>query len=721
MMNMTKFSRRRFLAATATASGGLLMAFHLPVLAQAKPFAQAPVGDGEINAWLMVNADNTVVIRVAQSEMGQGVFTSMPMIVAEELEADWSLVRAEYADANRHIRENLVYQRMSTGGSGAVRRSREYLQQAGAEARERLVRAAAEQWGVEPGACRAQASHVHHDASGRKVAYGAIAAAAAQVSLEGVEIPLKTHEQFKLLGTSPKRLDTPAKVDGSAVFGADVRVPGMVYAAVRHCPVIGGTLKSHDAAAIAGRRGVLQTVALPAAVAVVADSYWRAQQALAALPVEWDFGAGAGSASTVWEREFMAALDGDGAVAEATGDATAAFEAAATVVEGDYLAPYLAHACMEPLNCTVAVTADRVDVWVGTQNPESALATAAEASGFKPEQCYVHTCYLGGGFGRRSQGDFVREAVLIAKAVGKPVQLLWSREEDTRGGQYRPMSAFRFRAALDADGTPTAYHSHTVTHSILASLRAEAVANGVDPSSVEGLTPLIYSVPNREVLHTIRNTHLSTWFWRAVGASQNGWALESFIDEMAVAAKADPIEFRRGLLKDKPSFVRLLDKLADASGWGRALPAGTAQGVAMFESFGSVVGQVAEVSVSKAGQVKVERVVSVVDCGHVVNPLTIEMQVESSIVYGLTAALYGKLTVENGQVREGNFDTYRMLSLADTPVMETHLSLSRGEEWGGIGEPALPPVASAVCNAIFRATGKRVRRLPIVGNDLTWA
>jgi len=718
---MTKLTRRRFLAATATASGGLVLAFHLPALATARPFELQAIGAGEINAWLMIEPDNSVIIRVAQSEMGQGVFTSMPMIVAEELEADWSLVRAEYADVNRHIRENLVYQRMSTGGSGAVRRSREYLQRAGAEARERLIRAAAAQWDVEPGTCRAAASQVHHDVSGRMLPYGALAAAAAAVSLDGVDIPLRTHEQFKLLGTSPKRLDTPAKVDGSAVFGSDVRLPGMVYAAILHCPVLGGALKSHDAAAIAGRRGVVRTVALPDAIVVVADSYWRAKQALDALPVEWDFGSGAGASSAQWDKDFMAALSGAGAVAEDTGDTESALAAAATLVEGDYLAPYLAHACMEPLNCTVEVRADRIDVWVGTQNPETALAAAVEASGLKPEQCHVHTCYLGGGFGRRSHSDFVREAVLVAKAVDKPVQLLWSREEDTRQGRYRPMSAFRFRAALDAGGAPTAFHNHTVTHSILAGLRAEAVANGVDPSSVEGLTPLIYGIPNRRVLHTIRNTHLTTWFWRAVGASQNGWALESFIDEMAVAAKADPIDFRRGLLEARPSFVRVLDKLADVSDWDRKLPEGTARGVAMFESFGSLVAQVAEVTVSRAGQVKVDRVVSVVDCGHVVHPLTIEMQVESSIVYGLTAALYGKVTVEDGRVREGNFDTYRMLSLAETPVMETHLSLSRGEEWGGIGEPGLPPVASSVCNAIYRVTGKRVRSLPIVAHDLSWA
>lgn len=697
-----------------------MLAWHLPAGSVARPFERASAESGEINAWLVINADNTVVVRVAQSEMGQGVFTALPMLVAEELHADWTLVRAEHADVNRHVREDKVYRRMSTGGSGAVRHSREYLQRAGAEARERLVRAAAQRWGVPADTCRAAASRVHHDATGRVLTYGAVAAEAAAVDLDGIEIGLKPWRSFELLGTSQKRLDAAAKVDGSAVFGIDIRLPGMVYAAIAHCPVQGGTLQSHDAAVLLGRRGVLTTVALSNAVAVVADSSWRALRALADLPVVWNMGAGAGSRSSDWDSEFQQALGGDAAPVERVGDPDAAFaNASGRVVEADYRVPYLAHACMEPLNCTVHLQPERVDVWVGTQNPEAALAAVAEASGFAPAQVYVHNCWLGGGFGIRSHTAHITEAVQIAKAVGKPVQVLWSREEDTRQGRYRPMSAFRFRAALDPEGRPTAYASHTVTHSILAGMRADLVANGVDATSVEGLGPPIYAFSHRDVRHTIRNTHLATWFWRAVGASQNGWALESFMDEVAHAAGADPIAFRRALVAPQPAAVAVLDRLREVSGWSRPLPAGRGRGVALFESFGTIVGQVAEVSVGPTGALRVDRVVTVLDCGHVVNPSIVEAQVESCIVYGLTAALYGKITVEDGRVREGNFDTYRMLTLAETPKMETHLELSRGASWGGVGEPALAPVAAAVCNAIFQATGRRVRALPILQHDLT--
>lgn len=713
-------SRRRFLTVSATVSGGLMLAWHLPASGTARPFETAPAETGEINAWLVINPDNTVVVRVAQSEMGQGVFTALPMLVAEELHADWTRVRAEHADVNRHMRENKVYRRMSTGGSGAVRHSREYLLRAGAEARERLVRAAAQRWGVAADTCRAAASRVHHDATGRVLTFGAVAAEAAAIELDDIEIGLKPWRSFQLLGTSQKRLDAAAKIDGSAVFGSDIRLPDMVHAAIAHCPVQGGTLQSHDAAALAGIRGVLTTVALSNAVAVVADSSWRARRALAELPVVWNMGVGAGTRSSDWDAAFQQALGGDAAPVEHVGDPDAAFaNPSGRVVEADYLAPYLAHACMEPLNCTVHLQPERVDVWVGTQNPEAALAAVAEASGLAPEQVYVHTCWLGGGFGIRSHTAHITEAVQIAKAVGKPVQVLWSREEDTRQGRYRPMSAFRFRAALDPEGRPTAYASHTVTHSILSGLRADLVTNGVDATSVEGLGPPIYAFAHRDVRHTIRNTHLATWFWRAVGASQNGWALESFMDEVAHAAGADPISLRRALVASQPAAVAVLDRLREASDWVRPLPAGRGRGVALFECFGTLVGQVAEVTVGPTGALRVDRVVTVLDCGHVVNPSIVEAQVESCIIYGLTAALYGKITVEDGRVREGNFDTYRMLTLAETPTMETHLELSRGASWGGVGEPALAPLAAAVCNAIFQATGRRLRTLPILQHDLT--
>ena len=710
-------NRRRFLKATATSAGGLMVAFHLPALGNARPFDGVDLA-GEINAWLVIDPDDTVTIRVAQSEMGEGVFTSLPMIVADELGADWSMVRAEYADANRSLREDRVYDRMATGGSNAIRHSRPYLQAAGANARERLVRAAASRWGVDPAECTAADSRVSH--GGKELRYGELAAEAAAIEVGDVQI--KTPDQFTLIGTPQRRLDSPAKVDGSAVFGMDVRVPDMVYAAVAHCPVMGGKVRSFDFSKIADRAGVVQAVELDGAVAVVAEHYWQARTALDALPVEWDRGVGAGTSSAEWEREFAAALDGDGAVAHEQGDTGAAFADAASTIEADYSAPYLAHACMEPLNCTAHVQEDRVDVWTGAQNPESVLAVGAEAAGVEPQNVYPHTCFLGGGFGRRSNPDFVREAVLAAKAVGRPVQLIWSREEDTRGGRYRPMTALRFKAAFDADRKPVGWSNHSVTHSILAGLRPEMVASGVDRTSVEGLEEIPYAIPSQRVTHTIRNTHLSTWFWRSVGNSQNPFARECFVDEMAAHAGVDPLAFRRSLIGEEHADMRhVLAVLEERSGWGGALPAGTGRGMAIHESFGSIVGQVAEVSVSKAGAVKVERVVSAVDCGHLVNPLSAEAQIESCIVYGLTAALYGKLTVEDGAVVESNFHDYPMLHMADTPKMETHFALSGGDKWGGIGEPGLPPLAPAVCNAIFAVTGKRVRSLPLSEHDLSWS
>src|SRR5262245_5557302 len=718
-MNAT---RRHFLVTATTATGGLMLAFHLPGCANPKPSEPYATKGAEVNAWLVIEPDDTVILRVAQSEMGQGVFTSMPMIVAEELEADWSKVKAEYADVNRHIRESQVYKRFSTGGSSDVRASRPYLQEAGANARERLVRAAAARWGVEPGTCTARASRITHAASGRTLRYGEVAAEAAKVSLDGVAITTRKPDQFTLLGKPAKRLDAPAKVDGSAQFSMDIRVPGMVYAAVRHSPVIGGKYTSAaNEAAVKGLPGVVAVVPLGNAVAVVADTWWRAKRAAEQLNATFDPGAGAGASSAEWNTLFVAALAKDGAVANEAGDYAATIAKAKKVVEADYRVPYLAHSCMEPMNCTASIANGRCDVWVGTQNPESALAAAAEVTGLAPEQCYVHNCFLGGGFGRRSNPDFIRETVTIAKTIGKPVQLIWSREEDTRQGWFRPMAAFRFKAGFDDKGVPVAFYNHSVTHSILAGLRPDAIKNGIDSSSVEGFDEFVYAVPNRRLVHTIKNTHLTTWFWRSVGASQNAWALESFVDEMAIAAKKDPIELRRSLLTAHPRQMTLLEVLADKAQWGRKLPAGSAQGVALFESFGSIVGQVAEVSVSKPGAVKVERIVSVVDCGHAVNPLTIEAQVESAIVYGLTAALYGKITVEDGAVKEGNFDTYRGLKLVGTPAMWTHLALSRGEDWGGIGEPALPPTAPAVTNAIYRVTGKRIRSLPIAEHDLTYS
>jgi len=719
-------NRRQFMLTTSVVGGAFVLGFILPsrqveaaIIAE-NPWTSPTTAGTEINAWLVVGSDDIITIRVAQSEMGEGVFTSMPMLVAEELECDWAKVRAEYASANRSLRENRVYQRMATGGSGAVRRSREYLQQAGASARARLIAAAAQQWGVPGSECQAENGRIIHSASGRQVNYGAIAAAAAQVKLDA-EPAIKTPDRFKLLGQSLNRLEVPLKVNGTATYGIDVRLPDMLYASVVTCPVFGGKLQRYDFDAIKSMPGVRAAVEIPNGIAVVADTFWRAKTSLEVMPLEWDFGAHANTDSETFWKTFREALDKPGVVANEKGDALAALKAARKVVEADYAAPYLAHATMEPMNCTAQVRPDRVDVWVSTQNPEAALAAAAEIAGMAPENTYVHTCFLGGGFGRRFYNDDVKQAVTVAKALdGRPVKLIWTREEDMRHDFYRPMAALRFRAGLDANGLPVAWFNRSVTHSILSGIRPDDVKSGIDRTSVEGLANMPYDFAQHRIEHLIQNTHVPVAFWRSVGASQNAFAVESFLDEVAHAGGKDAVELRRLLLKEHPDWLHVLNTAAQKANWGKAMPAGTAQGIAIAESFGSIVAEVAEVSVSKRGEVRVERVVCAVDCGHVVNPLTVAEQMESSVVYGLTAALYGQITIKNGRVVEGNFDDYQMLRLDAMPEVETHLALSGGNKWGGIGEPGVPPVAPAVCNAIFKITGRRVRSLPLSNHDLNW-
>ncbi|MEE4360189.1 MAG: xanthine dehydrogenase family protein molybdopterin-binding subunit [Pseudomonadales bacterium] len=750
--NLSGLTRRAFVKATAAATGGLALGFHLPARAAAMtPWEVGETGT-EINAWLVIAEDDTVTIRVAQSEMGEGVFTSMPMIVAEELDCDWNQVRAEYASANRSVTNNRVYERMGTGGSGAVRRSREYLQQAGASARERLRTAAARRWNVSVDSCRTDLGKVHHDASGRSLRYGELAAAAAKIDL-AEEPAIRTPGQFKLLGTPQKRIDAALKVDGSAVYGIDVRVPGMVYATVSACPVWGGTLKSVDPAPAKTVKGVLDVLQFEDAVVVVADSFWHAKKGLDALAPVWDTGENGDASTAAWMADFKADLDRKGVIAAESGDAYAALASAATVIEADYDVPYLAHLALEPVNCTVHIQKDRVDVWTGAQNPESVLGAAAEITGRPPEQVHVQNCFLGGAFGRRSQPDFARRAVEIAMRLGEtPVQVIWTREEDTRTGHYRPMSAFRFKAGLDADGKPVALLNRSATHSILAGLRPETVQSGLDGSSTEGLEDQPYAIENVSVEHHLKRTHVPVWFWRSVGHSQNAFARECFVDEMAAAGGHDPYEFRRFLLgadTARLGMVKLLDRVAAAMGkgdaesartwlkahpgllnvlevaaekaeWGRTLPSGTGMGIAVAESFGSICAQVAQVSVSRRGEVRVERVVSAIDCGNTINPLTIAEQIESAVIYGLSAALWGRSDIENGRAAQLNFDQHRVLKMAETPVIETHFALSGGDKWGGIGEPGLPPTAPAVVNAIYAVTGKRVRSLPLMQHDLSW-
>jgi isoquinoline 1-oxidoreductase beta subunit len=721
--DLEKLSRRAFITASLTAAGGLAIGVAAPTSAwaglpvAAEPWAAPVATKGkEINAWLVIEPDETVLIRVAKSEMGEGTFTSLPMIVAEELQCDWRKVTAEYASASRNAQESQVYGRMGTGGSSAVRRSREVLQQAGASARARLIEAAARRWAVPTSECRAEAGSVVHGSTGRSLTYGALAGDAAGITLPA-EPAIKTPDQYTLIGKPMARLDTPLKVTGQATFGIDIRLPGMLYAAVRTCPVFGGSVASHDAKAIAGRRGVVGVVPVPGGLAVVADRFWRAKQAVLALPIVWDDGPAAETDSAEFDAAYREALDGSAVTARKVGDVDAAL-ARGKRVDATYEVPHLAHAPMEPLNCTARVQGDRVEVWLGTQNPDAALELAARTAAVPIENVQVHNCFLGGGFGRRAVNDELVQAVTVAKAVGRPVKLVWTREEDMRHDRYRPQAAIRFAASLAADGTPEALHVRTAVGSISRSLGWGRVASGVEPSAVEGLVNIPYTIPAQQVDCILKNTHVPVMFWRSVGSSQNAFAVESFIDELAHEAGEDPYRFRRKLLAGKPDFLEVLDTVAEKSGWDEKLPAGKARGIAIHESFGTIVGEVVEIAVSPKGEIKVERVVAAVDCGHVVNPRTVAMQIESGVVYGMTAALYDEITIEKGAVVQGNFDTYQMVRMADAPRIETHLALSGGSKWGGIGEPGTPPVAPAICNAIFAATGKRIRRLPIKDTDL---
>jgi isoquinoline 1-oxidoreductase subunit beta len=716
-------SRRSFVTAGLSAVGGLVVAVGLPRLAEAIPLGPEPWGPEElttaheVNAFVIVEPDNTILLRIAKSEMGQGVMTSLAMIVAEELECDFARVKVEYASANRNYLDGEPYGDMQTGGSSSVRRSRVALQQAGASARARLVAAAAARWGVAPTQCAARGGAVFHDASGRTAAYGELAGEAAKVSLRK-EPTIKTPEQFRLIGRSQARLDTSVKVTGAAKFGIDTRLPGMVYAAVVNCPVFGGKVKSYDGAAIKGRRGFIAIVPVENGVAVVADRFWRAKEMVAALPIAWDEGPAATTDSEKFGADYRAALDGPLANAVRRGDAKSALAASSKIVEALYETPHLAHAPMEPLNATVDWRPDRIDAWIGTQSPDAALRLASEAGGVDPANVFIHNCYLGGGFGRRAVNDELRQAVQVSKAVGKPVKLVWTREQDIQHDRYRPQAALRLKAGLDANGMPRAFDFRTAVGSITRSLGWGLALSGVEPSAVEGLSNVPYRCDALNVDCLLKNTHVPVMFWRSVGSSQNAFAVESFIDELAHAAGKDPLDYRRALLAGKPDFLAVLDKLADKGEWGRALPAGSAQGVAIHESFGTIVGEIVEVAVSKTGEVKVERVVACVDCGHVVNPLNVAMQIESAVLYGLTAALFGEITIRKGAVEQSNFDDYQIARMADAPAIETHFALSGGDKWGGIGEPGTPPIAPAVANAIFKITGKRIRSLPLKNASL---
>jgi isoquinoline 1-oxidoreductase subunit beta len=724
MNTHTSLTRRRFVVASASAAGGLAISVAFSGVADAASIGVQPFGPdavpNEINAFLAIDPDGSVLIRSPHNEMGQGAITALPMIVAEELECDWSKVKVEYASPMRNLRERQVYGNMVTAGSRGVRTSWQMLQQAGASARERLIAAAAQRWNVAAGECQAANSKVTHAVSGRSLDYAALAPDAAKIKLDK-EPTIRTPDKFKLIGKPMARLDTPLKINGTAKFAIDTQIPGMVYAAINACPVAGGKLKHADETPVKDRRGVLQVVKLDDAVAVVADRYWRAKEALALLQPEWDTGEAGKTDSAQFAKLYRDTLDGPMVRARNDGDVAAAFAKGGKVVEALYEAPHAAHAQMEPLNATAHFTGDKLDIWVGTQSPMSALRLAAAASGLKQEQINIHNCFLGGGFGRRGANDEMRHAILVAKQVGKPVKLVWTREEDMTHDRYRPQAAVRLKSVLGEGGKPVALDARIAVGSIMRSNGFSKVEGGIENQAIEGIANTNYKVPNLRVGVMLKNTHIPVGFWRSVGSSQNAFFMESYVDELAHAAGQDAYKFRRALLAHRPDFLGVLDKIAEKGDWGKPLSPGRGRGIAIHECYDTIIGQVAEITVSGKGEVRVDRVVAGVDCGHAVNPKIVEAQIESGIIYGLSAALYGDLTIKDGRIQQANFDEYEMVRLADAPKIEVYLVLSGGKKWGGIGEPGTATTAPAVSNAVFAATGTRARSLPLKNVKLSGA
>ncbi|WP_407518954.1 xanthine dehydrogenase family protein molybdopterin-binding subunit [Methylobacterium oryzisoli] len=714
-------SRRGFLAGSAVAAGAFSLGFHVPLDAEAAP------GTPEVNAWVVVRPDDTVVIRIARSEMGQGTLTGLAQLVAEELACDWSKVTTEYPTPGENLARNRVWGDFSTGGSRGIRESYVAVRKGGAAARMMLVAAAAREWGVEPSACRAEKSVISHPASGRSTTYGQMAALAATLE-PPKDPPLKDPKDWTVAGQSVKRLDTLPKLDGSQIYGMDLTLDGMLNAAIRDCPVTGGKVKSFDAAAVSGMPGVKKVVQVgETGVAVVADTFWRAKTALDALPVVWDEGPNAAVSSQTIAAMLAEGLDAQEAfVGNKAGDVQAALRDAAKVVEATYAYPFQNHATMEPMNATARWTPERCEVWTPTQNGEAALAATAEAAGLSPRQCEVYKIHLGGGFGRRgATHDWVRQAVLIAREMpGTPVKLIWTREEDMTHGRYHPVTQCRMRAALDRDGNLTGLQMRISGQSILATILPGRLGpDGKDPVTFQGLNPsgaeaaIGYTIPNLLIDHAMRNPPIIPGFWRGVNTNPNAIYLECFLDEVAHAAGQDPLAFRRKLMANHPKHLAVLNAAAERIGWDRKPPAGIHRGLAQIMGFGSYVAGAAEVSVAQDGKVKIHRIVAATDPGVAINPQQIEAQVEGSFVYGLSAALYGACTVKDGRIEQANFDTYPVMRLDDMPAVETVLVPSGGFI-GGVGEPTIAVAAPAVLNAVFAATGKRVRQMPLRNADL---
>jgi isoquinoline 1-oxidoreductase subunit beta len=708
--------RRHFLKTSLAGATGLVVGMYLPgrfeVLA-AKPAAAA--APAILNAWVQISPDESVTILIAKSEMGQGVVTSLSMLAAEELECDWKKIRTEFAPAAL-VYFDPAFHMQGTGGSQTIHSCWEPMRKAGATAREMLIGAAAQKWGVDASECHADMGAVVHTASKRRLTYGSLAVAASQVPAP-TDVKLKDSTQFKIIGKPKKRLDGPAKVCGQAKFGIDSRLPGMLHAAVLRCPVFGGKVASFDATKAKAVPGVKDVLQISNGIVVVADNTWNAFEGRRALVVTWDEGpTAANSSDSIWAM-YAAACEKPGVVSRKEGDAAAGMASAASKIEAVYKAPFAAHATMEPMNCVADVKPDRVDIWAPTQFQTPAQGIAAGIAGVKPEQSFVHTTYLGGGFGRRGWSDYVIDACETSKAMKAPVQVTWSREDDMQHDYYRPASYAKIAAGVDVSGNPVAFTTRIACDSINSWFFPGSVKDGMDSSSVEGISDIAYDIPNILVDYQWQQPGIPTGFWRSVGCSQNGFFSESFIDELAAAAKKDPYEYRKALLSKKPRQLGVLNLAAQKAGWGTPLPKGIFRGIAVLVAFSTYVAEVAEVSVEKDGTVKVHRIVVAVDCGQVVNPAIAEQQAVGAVAFGLTQTLKNEITIDKGRVVQTNFADYDMLRMNEMPKVEVYFVPST-ETPTGMGEPAVPPVAPAVCNAVFAATGKRIRHLPIRAEDI---
>ena len=718
--------RRAFLKGSAATTAGLVIGFHVPfmnkqAIAQGLTASIAP----EVNAWVVVQPDDKIVIRVARSEMGQGTLTGLAQMVTEELECDWAKVSTEYPTPGQNLARQRVWGNFGTGGSQGIRGSQDYVRKGGAAARMVLIQAAADDWKVPVGECSVSKGVITHGPSKRTTTYGKVANAAAKLT-PPKDVPLKDAKDWKVIGKRLARLDTIDKTTGKQIYGMDLKLPGMLNAAVKDSPVFGGKVKSVDDAAVLKRPGVVKVLRVgDSAVAVVADTWWRAKTALDALRIEWDEGPNAKVSSASFSETLKAGLDAkDAVVGNSVGDAPAAIASAARTIEAVYSYPHQNHACMEVMNATVKWTPEKCEVWVPTQNGEAAHAAATDASGLPAAQCEVYKIHLGGGFGRRGATDYVRQAVGIAKQMpGTPIKMIWSREEDMAQGRFHPVTQCKLVAGLDDKGEITGLHMRISGQSILAGVAPQNIRDGKDPVVFQGLNAtgpeasLGYTFPTLLVDHAMRNPSTPVGFWRGVNLNQNTIYLESFIDEIAAATRQEPLALRRKLMKNHPKHLAVLNAVAEKIGYDKPAPAGVFRGLAQTMGFGSYVAACAEVSVSKDGVLKIHRIVAATDCGNAVNPQQIEAQVEGSFVYGLSAALYQECTVKDGRIEQTNFADYPTLKLADMPKVETVIVASGGF-WGGVGEPTIAVAAPAVLNAIFAATGKRIRDLPLKNHSL---